>query len=65
MTDYTKKKQNLSVLNYFSLLYLFLRYSNGAICEFQKLSLPKRGLVRNLSCENEFYLHQNKKVIFI
>ena len=26
-----------------------------------KLSLSKRGRVRNLSCENEFYLHENKK----
>ena len=29
------------------------------ISEFQKLSLSKRGFVRNLSCENEFLLHEN------
>ena len=32
-----------------------------AISEFQKLSLSKRGWVRNLSCDNEFHLHQKKK----
>ena len=32
-----------------------------AISEFQKPSLLKRGQVQNLSCENEFYLHDNKK----
>ena len=37
-----------------------------AICEFQNLSLSKRGQVQNLSRENEFYLHENKKkIIFI
>ena len=35
-----------------------------AISEFQKPSLLKRGQVENLSCENEFYLHDNKKIIF-
>ena len=32
-----------------------------AISEFQKLSLSKRGWVRNLSCDNEFHLHKKKK----
>ena len=31
-----------------------------AICEFQTLSLSKRGYAQNLSCENEFYVHENK-----
>ena len=31
------------------------------ISEFQKPSLLKRGQVQNLSCDNEFYLHDNKK----
>ena len=35
------------------------------IGHFQKPSLLKRGQVQNLSCENEFYLHDNKKIIFI
>ena len=30
----------------------------------QKPSLLKRGQVQNLSCENEFYLHDNKKKSF-
>ena len=29
-----------------------------------KTSLLKRGQVQNLSCENEFYLYDNKKIIF-
>ena len=29
--------------------------------EFQKPSLLKQGQVHNLSCENEFYLHDNRK----
>ena len=32
-----------------------------AIAEFQMLSLSKRGKVKNLSCEKDFYLHENKK----
>ena len=36
-----------------------------AISEFQKLSLSKRGQVQNLSCENEVYLYENKKNIFM
>ena len=32
-----------------------------AISEFQKPSLLKRGQVQNLSCENEFYLNDNKE----
>ena len=32
-----------------------------AISEFQRPSLLKRGQVQNLSCENEFYLHDNEK----
>ena len=34
-----------------------------AICEFQTLSLSKRGYAQNLSCENEFYFHENKNSI--
>ena len=30
------------------------------IFEFQKLSLSKRGKTQNFSCENEFYLHENR-----
>ena len=33
--------------------------------EFQKPSLSKWGQGHNLSCENEFYLHENKKIISI
>ena len=33
----------------------------GFVVEFQKLSLSKWGEVHNLSCENEFYLHENEK----
>ena len=29
-----------------------------AISEFQKLSLSKRDQVQNLSCENQFYMHE-------
>ena len=29
--------------------------------KFQKLSLSKRSKRKNLSCENDFYLHQNNK----
>ena len=36
-------------------------YRQWAISEFQKPSLLKRGQVQNLSYENEFYLHDNKK----
>ena len=36
-----------------------------ATSEFQKPSLSKWGQVHNLSCENEFYLHENKKNISI
>ena len=36
-----------------------------AISEFQKLSLSTRGQVQNLSYQNEFYLHENKKKIFV
>ena len=32
-----------------------------ATSEFQKPSLSKWGWVHNLSCENEFYLHENEK----
>ena len=42
-------------------LFCFLEMKEQAISEFQKLSLLKRGKVRNLSCKNEFYLHENKK----
>ena len=48
-------------------IYLFLRtvffFNNGRIGHFrvQKPSLLERGQVQNLSCENEFYLHDNKK----
>ena len=31
-----------------------------AISKFQTLSLSKRGYAQNLSCENEFYVHENK-----
>ena len=31
-----------------------------AICEFQTLSLSKRGYAQNPSCENKFYVHENK-----
>ena len=42
-------------------LFCFLEMKELAISEFQKLSLSKPGKVRNLSCENEFYSHENKK----
>ena len=29
------------------------------ISDFQNVSLSKRGSVQNLSCENEFYLHES------
>ena len=32
-----------------------------ATFEFQKPSLSKWGQVHNLSCEDEFYLHENEK----
>ena len=35
--------------------------SQQAICKFERLSLSKLGQVQNLSCENEFNLHGNKK----
>ena len=42
-------------------LFCFLEMKEEAISEFQKLSLSKRGKVRNLSFKNEFYSHENKK----
>ena len=39
----------------------FSLWIQKAISEFQNLSLSKRGYVRNLCCENEFYLHENNK----
>ena len=42
-------------------LFCFLEMKEEAISEFQKLSLSKPGKVRNLSCKNEFYSHENKK----
>ena len=42
-------------------LFCFLEMKELAISEFQKLSLSKPGKVRNLSCKNEFYSHENKK----
>ena len=39
----------------------FVRNHLEAISEFQTLSLFKLGKVQNLSYENEFYLHENKK----
>ena len=35
-----------------------------AISDFQNLSLSKRGWVQNLSCENKFCLHENKKSLW-
>ena len=43
----------------------FVRNHLEAISEFQTLSLFKLGKVQNLSYENEFYLHENKKTIFV
>ena len=40
---------------------LFLWWNEWATSEFQKPSLSKWGQVHNLSCENEFYFHENKK----
>ena len=34
---------------------------NSPFPSSKKTSLLKRGQVQNLSCENEFYLHDNKK----
>ena len=36
-----------------------------AIFEFLKLLLSKWGFVQDLSCENEFHLHENKKNDFL
>ena len=33
-----------------------------ATSEFKKPSLSKCGQVHNLSCKNEFYLHENEKL---
>ena len=38
-----------------------LQAAQQATSEFQKPSLSKWGQVHNLSCENEFYLHENEK----
>ena len=38
------------------------RVEKKATSEFQKPSLSKWGQVHNLSCENEFYLHENEKL---
>ena len=37
---------------------------NRLFSEFQKFSLSKQRQVKNLSCENELNLHENKKIIF-
>ena len=37
------------------------QYTIIAISEFQKPSLSKSDQVNNVSCENEFYLHENEK----
>ena len=42
-------------------LFCFLEMKDQAISESQKLSLSKRGKVRNLSCKNALYSHENKK----
>ena len=42
-------------------LFCFLEMKELAISEFQQLSLSKPGKVRNLSCKNEFYSHENKE----
>ena len=42
-------------------LFCFLEMKELAISELQKLPLSKRGKVRDVSCKNEFYSHENKK----
>ena len=37
-------------------------YVQWATSEFRNSSLSKWGQVHNLSCENEFYLHENEKL---
>ena len=34
----------------------------GHFSDLQEPSLSKQGQVKNLSWENEFYLHENKKI---
>ena len=43
----------------------FERLNNRPIFWVQKLLLSKWGLMQNLCCENEFYLHENKKIVFM
>ena len=51
---------SLCSVDYVSLYTLQISENEYASSEFQKPSLSDWGQVHNLSCENEFYLHDNE-----